>query len=101
MVRSCPKCGRRTPYQLVAAPLAGIGPAKLEHALVTEYMPGAAIGWHKDRAVFGDVIGISLLSACRMRFRRPVPGRRWERMATTLEPRSGYLFRGAVRSEWE
>jgi alkylated DNA repair dioxygenase AlkB len=84
-----------------AAVFAGIVPSKLEHALVSEYMPGAAIGWHKDRPVFGDVVGISLLSACRMRFRRALPGRRWERTATTLEPRSGYLFRGPVRSEWE
>jgi alkylated DNA repair dioxygenase AlkB len=29
---------------------------------VTEYEPGAPIGWHKDRAIFADVIGISLLS---------------------------------------
>ena len=84
-----------------AASLAGIAPARFEHALVTEYTPGAAIGWHKDRPVFGDVVGISLLSACRMRFRRLLPGRRWERIATTLAPRSGYLFRGPVRSAWE
>ncbi len=84
-----------------AASLAGIAPAKLEHALVTEYMPGAEIGWHKDRPIFGDVVGVSLLAACRMRFRRALPARRWERKATTLEPRSAYLFRGPVRSEWE
>jgi alkylated DNA repair dioxygenase AlkB len=84
-----------------AAAFAGIVPSTLEHALVTEYTPGAAIGWHKDRPVFGDVIGVSLLSDCRMRFRRALPGRRWERQAATLEPRSAYLFRGPVRSEWE
>ena len=84
-----------------AASLAGIAPSELEHALVTEYMPGAAIGWHKDRPIFGDVVGVSLLSACRMRFRRALPLRRWERKATTLEPRSAYLFRGPVRGDWE
>ena len=40
-----------------AASFAGTEPEALEHVLVTEYPVGAAIGWHKDRAVFGDVIG--------------------------------------------
>ena len=84
-----------------AAGFAGIEPASLRHALVTEYVPGAAIGWHKDRPVFGDIVGVSLVSACRMRFRRPLPVGSWERKATTLEPRSAYLFRGKVRNEWE
>jgi alkylated DNA repair dioxygenase AlkB len=84
-----------------AAAFAGIVPSTMEHALVTEYMPGAAIGWHRDRPVFGDVVGISLLSACRMRFRRALPARRWERKATMLEPLSAYLFRGPGRNEWE
>src|SRR5438552_3030260 len=43
-----------------AARSAGIGPAALEHALVTEYGPGAGSGWHRHRPVFDDVIGISL-----------------------------------------
>jgi alkylated DNA repair dioxygenase AlkB len=29
-----------------------------------------AIGWHKDKAVFAKVVGISLVSPCRFRFRR-------------------------------
>ena len=45
-------------------------PASLQQVLVTEYSEGAAIGWHKDRSVFGDVVGISLLSPCTFRFRR-------------------------------
>ena len=32
--------------------------ADLHHVLVTEYSPGAAIGWHRDKAIFDDVIGI-------------------------------------------
>src|SRR6516164_7567763 len=50
-----------------AAAFAGIKASDLQQVLVTEYKPGAAIGWHKDRAVFGDVIGISLLSPCTFR----------------------------------
>ena len=54
----------------LAASFAGLEPAALQYALVTEYVPGAGIGWHRDRAVFGQVIGISLLSPCVLRFRR-------------------------------
>src|SRR3954468_3425705 len=46
------------PARQRAARFAGLDPSALEHALVTEYKPGAGIGWHKDRSVFGDVIGI-------------------------------------------
>ena len=83
-----------------AAEFAGLAPADLPHVLVTEYGPGAAIGWHRDKAVFDDVIGISLLSACRFRFRRKLGGR-WERASLTLDPRSVYLLRGPSRTQWE
>jgi|SRR3954468_131306 len=83
-----------------AASFAGFDPDELAHALVTEYMPGAAIGWHRDRSVFGDVVGISLGAACRFRLRRKL-GERWERASLTLMPRSAYLLRGPVRHEWQ
>src|SRR5207248_248530 len=63
-----------------AAGFAGIGPAALEHALVTEYGPGGGIGWHRDRPVFDDVIGISLGVPCRFRLRRK-HGTPWQRGA--------------------
>src|SRR5436305_14403595 len=83
-----------------AAAFAGLQSPKLQHALVTEYKPGAGIGWHKDRSVFGDVIGISLSSPCTFRLRRK-SGARWERRSFTAEPRSMYLLRGPSRTEWE
>jgi alkylated DNA repair dioxygenase AlkB len=83
-----------------AAHFARLEPSALEHALVTEYRPGAGIGWHKDRSVFGDVIGLSLLAACTFRLRRK-SGARWERRSFTAEPRSMYLLRGQSRTEWE
>src|SRR5438067_1231006 len=83
-----------------AALFAGIDPAAFEHAFVTEYSPGAGIGWHRDRPVFDDVIGISLGAPCRFRLRRK-QGVSWQRAALTLEPRSAYLLRGPVRREWE
>jgi alkylated DNA repair dioxygenase AlkB len=88
------------PLRERAARFAGVEPDALVHMLVTEYAPGASIGWHKDRSVFGDTIGISLLSACRLRFRRR-SAQGWERTALLAAPRSAYLLRGAARSLWE
>ena len=79
-------------------------------ALINEYPPGAPIGWHRDAPQYDVVAGVSLLSACRMKFRPYVPphaqaamqGRR--RTATheiTLEPRSAYLMTAESRSAYE
>jgi alkylated DNA repair dioxygenase AlkB len=83
-----------------AAEFAGLQPSRLPHVLVTEYSPGAAIGWHRDRPVFAEVVGISLLSQCRFRLRRQI-GDRWERASVELAPRSAYLLRGPVRKNWD
>ena len=83
-----------------AASFAGLRPEQLPHVLVTEYTPGTPIGWHRDKAVFEDVIGISLLSPCTFRFRRK-SGNAWERYKLHLQPRSVYLLRGPARTQWE
>jgi alkylated DNA repair dioxygenase AlkB len=88
------------PLREEAAAFAGLPAGELQHALVTEYAPGAGIGWHRDRPDFAEVIGISLLSPCVLRLRRRA-GPRWERDAFTAEPRSAYLLSGPARSEWE
>jgi alkylated DNA repair dioxygenase AlkB len=44
------------------------------HALVTEYRPGTALGWHRDVPQFGVVAGISLAGWCRMRLRLMLRG---------------------------
>jgi alkylated DNA repair dioxygenase AlkB len=88
------------PLRAAAAGFAGLAPKQLPHLLILEYSAGATIGWHRDKAVFGDVIGISLLAPCRFRLRRKV-GTRWERASLLLEPRSAYLLRGPSRTEWE
>jgi alkylated DNA repair dioxygenase AlkB len=88
------------PVREQAATFAGMLPLNLQQVLLTEYRPGAAIGWHKDRSVFGEVVGISLLSPCTFRLRRKVGGG-WQRTSLTLEPRSAYLLDGPVRTEWE
>ena len=71
-----------------------------EQLLVTEYGPAAGIGWHKDKATFADVIGVSLGSSCTLRLRRKAEVK-WQRVSLALEPRSAYLLTGPVRSEWE
>lgn len=83
-----------------AAALAGIAPDALPHMLVTEYQPGAGIGWHRDRPVFHRVVGISLLSPCVLRFRRRT-ATGFERAKLALPPRSAYLLSGPARFEWE
>jgi alkylated DNA repair dioxygenase AlkB len=88
------------PLRDQTAAFAGISPAAFEHALVTEYAAGAGIGWHRDRPVFDDIVGISLGAPCRFRFRRK-QGARWQRAGIELMPRSAYLLRGPVRREWE
>jgi alkylated DNA repair dioxygenase AlkB len=85
----------------VAAAFAGMEPEELRHVLVTEYGPGAGIGWHRDKAVFGETVGVSLHSPCVLRLRRKVGERKWERVNVTVEPRSAYLLSGPARSVWE
>jgi alkylated DNA repair dioxygenase AlkB len=67
---------------------------------INEYRPGAGIGWHKDKAQFGIVAGVSLLAPATMRFRR-ARGTGWMRISHTLKPRSIYILSGEARMEWE
>jgi alkylated DNA repair dioxygenase AlkB len=73
---------------------------EFQHVMLTEYGPGAGIGWHRDKAVFGQVVGISLLAPCVLRLRRKVGERKWERVNVLAEPRSAYFLSGQARSEW-
>jgi alkylated DNA repair dioxygenase AlkB len=91
---------RELPVRDVAARFAGMAPARLQQALVTEYGAGAGIGWHRDKAVFGEVVGLSLLSPCRFRLRRRTRAG-WERVHVSAEARSAHLPSGAARTEWE
>ena len=84
-----------------AAAFAGMESEEFQHVLVTEYDTGAGIGWHRDKAVFGEVVGVSLLSQCVFRMRRLVSKKNWERVNLIAEPRSAYYLSGPARSEWE
>jgi DNA oxidative demethylase len=89
------------PLRMRAATLLGREPKELSEALITEYPPGAGIGWHRDAPMFGPaVIGISLASACRFRFRRDHAGRA-ESRTLRLEPRALYILHGPARAQWQ
>jgi alkylated DNA repair dioxygenase AlkB len=63
-----------------AAVFANVPSDTLQQVLINEYAPGAGIGWHRDKAMFDDVIAISLGASCTLRLRRE-QGSRWKRAA--------------------
>ncbi len=82
-----------------AATFAGVSAADLVEGMVTEYSPGAPIGWHRDAPQFGTIIGISLASVSRMRF-KPYKAE-GKPVVLTLEPRSIYVMRGPARWKFQ
>ena len=88
------------PVRAAAADLAALPAEDLVEVLVQRYPEGAQIGWHRDAPMFGTVVGVSLLSSCRMRFRRDVRGER-RTFELELEPRSGYVLAGEARTAWQ
>jgi alkylated DNA repair dioxygenase AlkB len=88
-----------SPVRERAARFAGLSAADLVEGMVTEYSAGAPIGWHRDAPQFGTVIGISLASTSRMRF-KPYKAE-GKPVALTLEPRSIYVMRGPARWKFQ
>ena len=81
----------------------GVAPAAFSNALIAQYQPGTPLGWHRDVPDFGRIVGVSLASACRMRF-RPYPPRSpraSEVLTLDLAPRSAYLLQGEARWRWQ
>ena len=62
--------------------------------LINEYRPSAGIGWHRDKTQFDEVVGVSLLAPCVLRFRRKA-AETWDRVSLAVEPCSAYLLSGA------
>jgi alkylated DNA repair protein (DNA oxidative demethylase) len=83
-----------------AEAFSGLAKGTLSEILVTEYTPGATIGWHRDAPPFEVVVGVSLNSACRFRFRRK-RGEKWETLTLEMLPRSVYVLDGPARREWQ
>jgi alkylated DNA repair dioxygenase AlkB len=97
------------PVRDLLAAWAAVPASAFEMALINEYPPGAPIGWHRDAPQYEVVAGLSLLSACRMRFRpyvsptatAPRAARRVATHELELEPRSAYLMTGEARHGFE
>ena len=83
-----------------AAAFADLRPDDFVHVLVARYDPGAGIGWHRDRDVFQQVVGISLAAPATLRFRRRRPGG-FDRANLDVAPSSAYLLSGEARWDWE
>lgn len=88
---------------LKLARFTGRSPRAFPHALLTEYPPGAPMGWHRDAPPWSVIYGVSLAADCRF-FLRP----QWESRRTpgstlrlTAERRSLYVMAGASRSDWQ
>ena len=88
------------PLRERAATFAGLRPEEFVHVLLARYDPGAGIGWHRDRDVFEKVVGISLHTPARLRFRqRTATG--FRRVNLDVAPRSAYLIADEARWDWE
>jgi alkylated DNA repair dioxygenase AlkB len=83
-----------------AEAFAAVPAGGLQQLLINEYLPGAPIGWHRDRPQFDKVVGISVGAPCTFRLRRR-DGARFERRSLTLSRRSAYLISGEARDQWE
>ncbi len=88
------------PLRKKAAALAGAEPTDFVHVLLARYDPGAGIGWHRDRPVFEKVVGVSLNTPAKLRFRRRKAGG-FDRFSVDVAPRSAYLLSGEARHDWE
>ncbi len=81
-----------------------ISRGRVVEALINEYTPGSALGWHRDNEGFEHVVGISIGGWAKMRF-RPLKRRGTrsarEVIALELEPRSAYIMQNEVRWEWQ
>ncbi len=84
----------------IASQISGMPANAFEQLMVTEYAPGAGIGWHRDRPTYEDIVAVSFLAPCTLRLRRKI-GERWERRFARIEPRSVYLLHGPVRDSWQ
>jgi len=88
------------PLREKAAVLACLKPDDFVHVLLARYDPGAGIGWHRDRDVFEQVVGVSLGTPATLRFRRRIPTG-FHRTKLEVLPRSAYLLSGEARQAWE
>ena len=88
------------PLRERAAALGNVEPGDFVHVLLARYDVGAGIGWHRDRDVFEQVVGISLNTPAMLRFRQRTSSG-FRRTSLEVAPRSAYLLSGESRWAWE
>jgi len=78
---------------------AGVTSEAFDQVIVNEYMPGQGIATHVDRAdCFGpEVLSVSLLGACVMRF---LDSRSAETRGLLLEPGDVLVLKDSARYQW-
>ncbi|WP_207536116.1 alpha-ketoglutarate-dependent dioxygenase AlkB [Desertivirga arenae] len=71
--------------------------------LVTEYPDGSVINWHRDAPPFDIIVGISLLTDCKFRFRpyKKSMQTRSSLISIPVQGRSLYIIEGEARTDWE
>jgi alkylated DNA repair dioxygenase AlkB len=81
----------------------GIPPEAFGELLITEYVEGSVINWHRDAPPFGIIAGISLLSDCRFMFRPAEKARQGRKaiISYQVQRRSLYVMKGSARSDWQ
>jgi alkylated DNA repair dioxygenase AlkB len=97
------------PLRAMIAEWAGVEASAFTMALINEYRPGSPIGWHRDAPQYDLVAGVSLLSACRMKFRpycspasaASTLSRRSATSEIVLARRSAYLVTAGSRTAYE
>jgi hypothetical protein len=95
------------PLRARIAEWSGVDPEAFAMALFNEYRPGTPIGWHRDAPQYDLVAGVSLLAACRMKFRpyrspsATTSARRTATHEIVLGRRSAYLMTGGSRQAYE
>jgi alkylated DNA repair dioxygenase AlkB len=95
------------PLRTRLAEWSGVAAEAFAMALINEYRPGAPIGWHRDAPQYDIVAGISLASACRIKFRpcrspsAATSARRSPTHDIVLARRSAYLMTGDARQTYE
>ena len=88
------------PVREKAAAFADLDPGDFAHVLLARYDPGAGIGWHRDRDLFEEVVGISFGTPVTLRFRQRL-ATGFRRARIHVAPRSAYLLSGEARHDWE
>ena len=84
---------------------AGVAAADFVQVMISQYAKGTPLGWHRDAPDYEIIVGVSLGSPARLRFRRwphaAGNGQRDDVVALDLAPRSAYLMRGPARWGWQ